>query len=99
MRSMKFATCAAVLSIGLGMTVASANAQQQVATVQSCLNVAAQVKTALDANAQSANYEDAMKERNYGLAFCNGGYYAKGVAHYGRALQILGVAQHADAAH
>jgi len=98
MRSMKIASYVAALSIGLGMTVASANAQQM-ATVQSCLNVAAQVKTALDANAQSANYEDAMKERNYGLAFCNGGYYAKGVAHYGRALQILGVAQHADAAH
>jgi hypothetical protein len=99
MRSMKFVSYAAALSIGLGMTVASANAQQQVATVQSCLNVAAQVKTALDSNTQSANYEDAMKERNYGLAFCNGGYYAKGVSHYGHALQILGVAQHADAGH
>src|ERR1700677_4299265 len=99
MRSMKFASYVVAVSLGLGMTVASASAQQQVATVQSCLNVAAQVKTALDANAQSANYEDAMKERNYGLAFCNGGYYAKGVSHYSHALQILGVAQHADAAH
>jgi hypothetical protein len=98
MRSMKFAASVVALSLGLGMTVASANAQQM-ATVQSCLNVAAQVKTALDANAQSANFEDAMKERNYGLAFCNGGYYAKGVSHYNRALEILGVAQHADATH
>ena len=98
MRSMKLAASVAVLSLGLGMTVASAYAQQ-VATVQSCLNVAAQVKTALDSNTQSANYEAAMKERNYGLAFCNSGFYTKGVSHYGRALQILGVAQSSDATH
>ena len=98
MRSMKFAAYVAALSLGLGMTVASANAQQ-VATLQSCLNVAAQVKTALDSNTQSANYEAAMKERSYGLAYCNSSFYAKGISHYDRALQLLGVAQSSDATH
>jgi len=93
MRSVNFAICVAALS--LGVTVASANAQQ-VANVQTCLNVAAQVKTALGTNTQSPNYEAAMKERNYGLAFCNSSFYAKGIDHYNRALALLGATQNAD---
>ena len=97
MRSVKFAACAAALSLGLGMTVVSANAQQ-VADVQSCLSVASQVKTALNSNTQSANYDAAKKERTFGLEYCNNGFYATGISHYDRALQLLGVAQNADAA-
>ena len=96
MRSVNFAMCVAALS--LGVTVASANAQQ-VANVESCLGAATQVKTALASSQQSTNYEAAMKERNYGLSYCNSGFYEKGVSHYNRALQLLGVAQNADAAH
>ncbi len=96
MRSLKIAASVAALS--LGMAVASASAQQ-VANVETCLSSASQVKTALNSNAQSANYEAAMKERNYGLAYCNSGFYEKGVSHYNRALQILGMAQNGDAAH
>jgi hypothetical protein len=96
MRSVNFAMCIAALT--LGVTVASANAQQ-VANVETCLSSASQVKTALGANAQSANYESAMKERNYGLAYCNSGFYEKGVSHYARALQLLGASQAADATH
>jgi len=99
MRSMKFAASVVAVTLGLGMTVASANAQQQMANVQTCLNVAAQLKTALESNSQSANYESAMKERNNGLSFCNAGFYARGISHYDHALQLLGVAQNADAAH
>lgn len=96
MRSVKIAMCVAAL--GLGLTVASANAQQ-VASVQTCLSSAAQVKAALSTNAQSANYQDAMKQRNFGLTYCNSGFYAQGVEHYNRALQLLGGAQSGDAAH
>lgn len=92
MRMMKIAAMAAAIGSGTALMAASANAEQ-VASVQSCLNLAAQVRTALDSNPQSANYEAAMKERNYGLSFCNNGFYAKGVAHYSRALEILGVPQ------
>ena len=96
MRSVKFAMCIAALS--LGVTVVSANAQQ-VADVQTCLGAAAHVRAALDANAHAANYEAAMKERNFGLAYCNNDFYAKGIEHYNRALQLLGARQDADAAH
>jgi hypothetical protein len=94
MRSVKLAVLAVATCVGLA--AASANAEQ-VASVSSCLSVAQQVKTALDSNAQSSSYQDAMKERNYGLEFCNAGFYAKGITHYNRALELLGVAQKADA--
>ena len=96
MRSVKIAMCAVALT--LGATIASANAQEM-ATIQTCLSTGAQLKTALEANVQSANYQDAMKERNTGLLYCNSGFYAKGVARYNHALELLGVAQHADASH
>src|SRR5580698_8183454 len=73
MRSVKLAMCAAALT--LGATIASANAQEM-ATIQTCLSTGAQLKTALEANVQSANYQDAMKERNTGLLYCNSGFYA-----------------------
>jgi hypothetical protein len=94
MRSVKIAMCVAALS--LCATIASADAQQ-VANVQTCLSVASQVKTALDANQQSPNYSAAMKERNTGLLYCNSAFYAKGVDHYNRALALLG-GQSADSA-
>jgi hypothetical protein len=97
MRSVKFAALAAAVCVGLGVTAASA-ADQQVASVQTCLSLATQVKTALEANAQSPNYDDAVKEKKYGLEFCNASFYAKGVSHYDRALQLLGVSDKADAA-
>lgn len=96
MRSMKFAAGMVVLSLGLGITAASASADQM-ANATTCLDVATKVKTALDANTQSANYDSAMKERRYGDEFCTNSFYAKGIAHYNRALQLLGVAQKADA--
>ncbi|HUO92210.1 MAG TPA: hypothetical protein VMU22_04770 [Rhizomicrobium sp.] len=95
MGSLKIAASIAALS--LGMTVASANAQQ-VANVQTCLSVASQVKAALGANTQSPNYEAAMKERNFGLAYCNATFFAKGIDHYNRALALLGATQNADTA-
>ena len=97
MRSMKFAAGLVAVSLGLGMTAASASAEQ-VANVSSCLERAAQLKTALEANAQSANYQEATKEGMYGRAFCNNSFYAKGIARYDHALQLLGVAQNADSA-
>jgi hypothetical protein len=97
MRSMKFAAGLVAVSLGLGMTAMSASAEQ-VANVSSCLERAAQVKTALNSNAQSANVQQATKEEMYGRAFCNGGFYAKGITAYDHALQLLGVAQNADAA-
>ena len=97
MRSVKFAVFAAAAFVGLGLTAASAYADQT-ASVTNCLSLAEQVKTALSNNSQSPNYEAAKQERNYGLEFCNASFYSKGVAHYQQALKLLGVDQKADAA-
>lgn len=89
MNLFKAAVCAAALTAAFGLSAASA-ADTDVASVSTCIDLAAQVRTALDANAQSANYAAADKERLYGHDFCTNGFYARGAAHYGRALALLG---------
>ena len=89
MRFVNVAAAAAVC-IGLGMSAASA---QEVASVTSCNTLASQVRDALGGNAQSSNFDAARKERTYGQEYCTNGFYAQGVMHYTRALQLLGVAQ------
>jgi len=92
MRSLNVAACVAAMSIGLGLSAASA-ADDQVASMSTCMGLAGQVRTALASNGSSASYEDAVKEQRYGLEFCSNGFYAKGVDHYSHALQLLGGAQ------
>jgi hypothetical protein len=89
---MRFAMFAAAAAVGLGLGMSAASAQE-VASVSTCLSMADQVKTAFSDNSGSANFDAARKERQFGQEFCTNGYYARGVAHYARALQLLGVAQ------
>jgi len=86
----KLVLCAAALSFAAGATAASA---EEAATVSSCHNLADQVRTAIDNNEQSANFDQAKRERTYGLEFCSNGFYDKGVAHYRHALSLLGVTE------
>lgn len=90
MQFVKISACAAAIAFGLGLTMASA-ADTQVANVNSCLKLSSQVRSALDSNQQSANYDAAKKEGNFGRDYCTNGFYAQGISHYERALQILGV--------
>lgn len=90
MRFKTILTCAAVAAFVSGVSAASA--QDQVASVSSCLKLSDQVKTALQNGQQSANYDSAKKEGRYGLEYCNNAFYAQGIQHYERALQLLGVA-------
>lgn len=92
MRIAKSALGVAAIAIGLGVASSPANAQQ-VASLSACLSLAARVKTALDADTQSAKYHEAQQERTYGREFCTNGFYAKGIAHYEHALQLLGVSE------
>lgn len=89
---MRFGKVAAVALLGLGLGVTAASAEDSI-TVVNCLSMADQVKVALGGNENSSNFEAARKERMYGQEFCTNGNYARGVAHYTRALQLLGVAQ------
>jgi hypothetical protein len=86
MRFLNLAAGVAVLSLAAG----SAFADSQPATLSGCLAAAHEVKGALDANAQSPNYEDAVAQQRYGLEFCTNNFYAKGIEHYNHALTLLG---------
>jgi hypothetical protein len=88
MQFTKMLVCAAVI-----MSAASvASAQEQTASLNSCTNMSGQVKSALDSNQQSSNYEAARKESRMGQEYCTNTFYATGVAHYEQALKLLGVA-------
>lgn len=90
MHFVKISACAAAMAFGLGLAAASA-ADTQVANVGSCLKLSSQVRSALDSNQQAANYDAAKKEGGFGRDYCTNGFYAQGIAHYERALQLLGV--------
>lgn len=92
MRSIKLTACVAVLTASVGLAAGSANAAES-ATLTGCLQMAAQVKTALADNMQAADYEQAKKEQSSGRDYCSHSFYAEGVAHYSHALQLLGVTQ------
>ena len=86
MRSVKLTTLALCAMAAMGATAASAAE----ASADSCMSMASQVKTALDANQQSPNLAAATKEKNYGRDFCTNAMYKVGVEHYAQALKLLG---------
>ncbi len=88
MRLMQFAACAAVVSLGVGVFAAPANADE-IAKPSTCVHMAGQVRTALENNQQAANHRAAEKEWMYGREFCANGFDVKGMSHYNRALQLL----------
>lgn len=74
-------------SVAFGSLSASA---EQTGSFSGCQKLASQVKEALASNAQSANYDAAVKEKNYGRDFCTNELYARGEQHYEQALKLLG---------
>ena len=83
---------AAVVASGFTVSAASA-APDQEAKLTDCVKLADEVRSALDSNQQSTNYDDAKKQDRFGREFCTNAFYAQGVAHYHHALQLLGVAE------
>jgi hypothetical protein len=92
MRSIKLAACIAALTAGVGFAATAANA----ASVTNCLDMADKVNSALANNMQAAGYDDAKRQRNFGRDYCASSQYDQGVAHYSRALQLLGEGEKAD---
>ena len=90
MRNVKWMAGIAILSGALACAAAPANAADS-ASLSGCASLQSQVKTALQSNAQSPNYENAVKEQRYGVEFCSNGFYQNGVSHYSEALKLLGV--------
>ena len=81
----KCTAAAAVLTLALGATSALASPQGD------CAEQGQKVNTALAANQQSPQYQDALKEAHNGRDFCLNGYYKVGLTHYANALKMLGV--------
>jgi hypothetical protein len=67
-------------------TVSTAAFAQDGGSAASCIAAAKQVSTALGSN----DNEAARQEKKMGFEFCNAGYYRQGMAHYTKALELLG---------
>ena len=89
MRYINLAASFVVLSGTLAFAASSAGAAQT-ASLSGCTELQDQVKSALESNAQSPNYHEAVKQQRYGVEFCSNGFYQNGVAHYTEALKLLG---------
>jgi hypothetical protein len=73
----------AALTIGTGSALAST------ADDSTCHALDTKVGTVIDGN-QSANRDEAQKERNLGRDFCRHGFYKVGSDHLSAALKLLG---------
>ena len=82
---MRFIKSSALALALCSVAAASASASEKDSQA-SCIAAGAQVKAALD----SAQNADAAREKRMGLEFCNAGLYSKGIAHYARAMEIVG---------
>lgn len=91
MRNLKLATGVAILCSAL--TAGATSAMADSATAANCYNMEEQVNAALAANAQSPNYQEAVKEKNNGLSFCTKSFFQYGINHYNHALTLLGASK------
>jgi hypothetical protein len=76
-------------ALSLGLLISSSAAFAADPTSSDCRQMDSQVRTALETN-QSANHDEAVRERNSALLFCSRGYYKLGAAHFAQALKLLG---------
>jgi hypothetical protein len=75
--------------LSLGLMISSSTSFAAEPSDFACHDMDAQVRTALESN-QSANRDEAVRERNSGREFCNHGYYKLGTEHLAQALKLLG---------
>jgi hypothetical protein len=90
MRYVNLVAGLAFLSGTFVLSVLPASAQDT-SNVTGCISMQEQVKTALESNAQSANYRDAVRQKQIAQDYCSSGLYKSGVVHYAEALKLLGV--------
>jgi hypothetical protein len=79
----------ALLSGTIALSALPAGAEEM-SNVTGCISMQEQVKSALESNAQSANYHDAVRQKQIGQDYCANGLYHSGVVHYAEALRLLG---------
>ncbi|HTT97629.1 MAG TPA: hypothetical protein VMF58_06230 [Rhizomicrobium sp.] len=74
------------IALALSLVTISTAAFAQDDSPASCAAAGKQVTAALSGNDNDA----ARQEKKMGLEFCNAGYYHQGMAHYSKALELLG---------
>lgn len=62
----------------------------QAAGLSDCISMAKQVSAALESAQPNPNTDAAKDQASAGRSYCASQMYAQGVAHYSRALQLLG---------
>jgi hypothetical protein len=92
MRPLTLTVSAAALCASVALCSLPATAEET-GSLSGCQKLAEQVKLALASDAQSSNYDAAVKEKNYGRDFCTNNLYAHGEEHYEQALKLLGVSK------
>lgn len=83
---------AAFLCAGTTLVSAAAVADEPDNTI-GCLHMSKSVSDALAANPQSPNFKEATDEEKAGRQFCMSGVYNIGIAHYSKALDLLGASK------
>jgi hypothetical protein len=91
MKVARIAAGAAALCVVLAGTASYASDAMAPASVGSCVDLARQVKEAINSNQQSPNLHEAQSLSAAGREFCSNQRYAEGVSRYSKALEILNV--------
>ena len=77
-----------IKSSALALTLCAAAAAPAFAadSQASCVAAGGQVSAAV----KSTQNADAMREKRLGMEFCNAGYFRQGMAHYAKAMELVG---------
>ncbi|HUB86141.1 MAG TPA: hypothetical protein VL971_10640 [Rhizomicrobium sp.] len=89
MRNIRSISIAALALCAMTATGALAD-DTTAAPERNCATMAKQVKTALDSNQNSSNFAEASREKEFGADYCSRLMNKTGMAHYARALTLLG---------
>jgi hypothetical protein len=87
----KTAIGATALCVMLIAPASYASDAMATASVGSCVDLARQVKEAINSNQQSPNLHEAQNLSSAAREFCSNRRYAEGVSRYSKALELLNV--------
>ena len=87
---MKFAKRAAFASIAAVCTTLAFAPMASASGISDCVHMAKQVSSAIESAQPGKATDDARQQADVARSYCATSLYAQGVAHYNKALQLLG---------
>ena len=87
---MKFAKRAAYASISAVCATLAFAPMASASGISDCVHMAKQVSSAIASAQPGKTTDDARQQADVGRTYCASSLYASGVAHYSKALQLLG---------